>query len=446
MRTKVRIAARRTFRALAVRNYRIYFIGQVISVSGTWMQTVAQGWLVLSLTGSGVDLGIVTALQFLPMLLFGSWGGLVADRMEKRRLLFLTQGAAMCLALTLAVLTLSGTIELWQVYLLASLLGVVNLFDNPARQTFVSELVGIDRVPNAVALNSVVMNSARVIGPAIGAVLIAVIGHGDTGIALCFLINAASYLAVIVALSLMRTSELQRIEPVPRGKGQVREGLRYVRSQRGILYPLLAVAVIGIFAFNFTVTLALLAKFTFHAGAGTYGAFTAAMGAGAVIGGLSAAHRSNPSARTLGLIGMCFAVCILAVALAPTAGAAVAFLVPMGATAIAFVATANGTLQLASDPSMRGRVMALYAIGFLGSTPIGAPLVGAISTASSPRVALLVGAVATAAASVPLYAAFGSLGSPSTRSPTMLRWISAEPPQMVSEREKKNEAWSSSTG
>jgi MFS family permease len=432
--------------ALSVRNYRIYFVGQVISVSGTWMQTVAQGWLVLSLTGSGVDLGAVTALQFLPMLLFGSWGGLIADRMEKRRLLYFTQGAALCLALTLGVITLTGTVQLWQVYVLATLLGVVNLFDNPARQTFVSELVGIDLVPNAVSLNSVVMNSARVIGPAIGAVLIAVVGHGLTGIALCFMINAASYLAVIVALSLIRPAELQRIEPVPRAKGQVREGLRYVRSQRGILYPLLAIAVVGIFAFNFTVTLALLARFTFHAGAGTYGAFTSAMGAGAVVGGLSVAHRAKPSARTLGFIGIVFAVCILAVALAPTAAVAIAFLVPMGATAIAFIATANGTLQLASNPSMRGRVMALYAIGFLGSTPIGAPLVGAISSASSPRVALVLGAMATAAASVPLYAAFGSLGSPSTRSPTMLRWISADPPQMVSDREKKKEAWSSSTG
>jgi MFS family permease len=444
--TALRVAARRTFRALSVRNYRLYFIGQVVSVSGTWMQTVAQGWLVLSLTGSGVDLGFVTALQFVPMLLLGSWGGLIADRSNKRRLLFFTQGSALALALSLGVLTATGAIRLWEVYLLAFFLGLVNLFDNPARQTFVSEMVGIDLVPNAVSLNSVLMNSARVIGPAIGAVLIAVIGHGDTGIAVCFMINAASYLAVIVALSLMRPAELNRSAPVQRAKGQVREGLRYVRTHHELLYPLLVVAVVGIFAYNFTVTLPLLAKFTFHGGAGTYGALTAAMGAGAVLGGLVAAHRSRPSVRALSIIGVVFGLCIVAVALAPSTTAAIILLVPMGACSISFIATANGTLQLTADPSMRGRVMALYAIGFLGSTPIGAPLVGAISSASSPRVALIVGAVATVAACGALYVAFGSLGKPSTRSPTMLRWISAVPPQMDSEREKKNEAWRSSTG
>jgi MFS family permease len=200
----------------------------------------------------------------------------------------------------------------------------------------------------------------------------------------------------------MRPAELYRSQRVARAKGQVREGLRYVRGQPGILYPLLVIAVVGVFAFNFTVTLALLARFTFHSGAATYGAFTSCMGAGAVIGGLAVAHRSRPSGRALALIGVLFGVAILAVALSPTQVVAMVFLVPMGATAIAFIATANGTLQLAAEPSMRGRVMALYAIGFLGSTPIGAPLVGAISTASSPRVALVVGAVATVAASVPL--------------------------------------------
>ncbi len=398
----VRAAARRTFAALRVRNYRLYFCGQVVSVSGTWMQSVAQGWLVLRLTGSGVDLGVVTALQFVPMLFLGSWGGLIADRLDKRRLLYATQTSALVVALTLAALTLSGSIVLWQLYLMAALLGVVNLFDNPARQSFVLEMVGRDLVPNAVSLNSVLMNSARVIGPAIGAVLIAGIGHGDTGIGICFLVNAASYLSVLVALALMRPSELHRTPPVPKAKGQVREGLRYVRGEPALLYPLLVIAVVGIFAFNFTVTLALLARFTFHSGAGTYGAFTSCMGAGAVVGGLVVAHRSRPSARALCGIGLAFGVCIAAVAAAPTPVVAMVCLVPMGAAAIAFIATANGTLQLAADPSMRGRVMALYAIGFLGSTPIGAPLVGAIATATSPRVALAVGAVATVAASAPL--------------------------------------------
>jgi MFS family permease len=396
--TPVRNAARQTFRALSVRNYRLYFSGQIISVSGTWMQTIALALLVLEeLHGTGVDVGVVTALQFLPMLLFGSFGGLMADRVNKRRLLYITQGSAGVLALILGILVFTGSIELWQVYVFATLLGVVNLFDNPARQTFVSEMVGRDLLPNAVSLNSVLMNSARVIGPAIGTVLIVTVGF-----ATCFVVNAASYLAVIVALSMMRASELYPSPRVERAKGQVRAGLRYVWGTPDLRDPLLAMAVIGIFAFNFTVTLPLLARFTFHGGAGIYGLFTAAMGMGAIIGGLIVAHRSRPSLKALAVIGLVFGVLIIVMAVQPTAWATMIVLVPMGACSIAFIATANASLQLRTDPAMRGRVMALYAIAFLGSTPIGAPLVGAISDATSPRVALLVGGTATVMASIPL--------------------------------------------
>jgi MFS family permease len=363
------------------------------------MQMVAQTYLILfRLHGTGVDVAIATGLQFLPMLLFGPFGGLIADRLDKRKVLYATQSGAALLALALGVLVITDSARLWEVFLLASGLGVVNLFDNPARQTFVSEMVGLDLLPNAVSLNSVVMNSARVIGPAIGGVLILTLG-----VATCFMVNAASYIAVIIALSLMRASELYRKPGVVRARGQVREGLRYVWATGDLRVPLISMAVVGVFAFNFTVTLPLLAKFTFHGGAGLYSAFLAAMGAGAVAGGLFTAHRSSPSTRLLAFIGVFFGAMIVALALTPTKLVAIAVLVPMGAASIAFISTNNATLQLRADPPMRGRVMSLNAIAFLGSTPIGAPLLGYISDISSPRVSLLVGGVATVLASIPLF-------------------------------------------
>ena len=397
--SRLRRVGARTFQALRVRNFRLYFGGQVVSVSGTWMQTVALGLLILSdqLHGNGFDVGAATALQYLPMLLFGTWGGVVADRVNKRNLLLFTQGAAGLLALAMAMLTGLHVITLSEVFILATLLGIVNLLTNPTRQAFVSEMVGHELLPNAVSLNSVVMNSARVLGPAIGGVLIYTVGF-----AACFYVNAASYVAVIVALALMRTSELLPSGRVTRAKGQVREGLRYVWSEPRLRSPLLAMAVVGTLAFNFTTTLPLLAKYTFHGGPGTYSAFTAAMGAGAVVGGLLVAHRSRPSSGLLGLIGLWFGAMMVLVALLPTEAETTAALVLMGVGSIAFIATANATIQLRAEPSMRGRVMSLYAIAFLGSTPIGAPLMGWISDTTSPRVALVIGAVATLAASAQL--------------------------------------------
>ena len=399
MRRRMREAGRRTFRAISVRNYRLYFTGQVISVSGTWMQSVSQAYLILfPLHGTGVDVAIATSLQFLPLLLLGPFGGLIADRLDKRKVLYATQGTAGILALILGVLVVSHAVSLWEVYALAAGLGFVNLFDNPARQTFVSEMVGRDLLPNAVSLNSVLMNSARVIGPAIGGVLIITVG-----VAACFFINAASYAAVIVALAMMRAAELYRRPGVVRAKGQVREGFRYVWSTPDLKMPLLAMAVVGVFAFNFTVTLPLLAKFTFHGGGGLYSWFLVAMGAGAVAGGLVTAFRSRPSTRMLAYIGLIFGAAILAVALAPSKAWAIVLLIPMGAASISFVATNNATLQLRAEPSMRGRVMSLNAIAFLGSTPIGAPLLGYLSDVTSPRVALAVGGVATLLAMIPLF-------------------------------------------
>ncbi len=391
--TRIGRVARSTFHSLRVRNYRIYFFAQIVSVSGTWMQSVAQAWLVLRLatpSHAGIDLGFVTALQFLPMLVFGTYGGLIADRVDKRHLLYATQSVAGLLALVLGLLTARHSVELWQVYLLATGLGFVNMFDNPARQTFVIEMVGKDDLPNAVSLNSVVMNGARVIGPAIGGVLIATVG-----LSTCFFVNAASYVAVIVGLSLMHRSELRRTETVQRAKGQLRAGFRYVWRTPGIRDPLILVAVVGTLAYNFMVLLALMAKYTFGGGAGVYSALTSLMGAGAVIGGLAVAARNRPNIHRLTVVGMVFGTLIVCLAFSPSLVMALIVVVPMGAASIGFIATANATLQLRAEPSMRGRVMALYAIAFLGTTPIGAPLVGWISQESSPRVALLVGGLST---------------------------------------------------
>jgi MFS family permease len=399
VRRRVREAGRRTFRAISVRNYRLYFTGQVISVSGTWMQTVAQAYLILfPLHGTGVDVAIATSLQFVPLLLLGPFGGLIADRLDKRKVLYATQGTAGVLALALGVLVVTHSVTLWQVYVLAAGLGFVNLFDNPARQTFVSEMVGHELLPNAVSLNSVLMNSARVIGPAIGGALILTVG-----VATCFFVNAVSYAAVIVALAMMRAAELFRQPGVVRARGQVREGLRYVWATPDLKLPLISMAVIGVFAFNFTVTLPLLAKFTFGGGGALYSVFMVAMGAGAVLGGLTTAFHSRPSTRLLACIGLAFGATILAVAGAPSRAWAVALLVPMGAASISFVATNNATLQLRAEPSMRGRVMSLNAIAFLGSTPIGAPLLGYLSDVTNPRLALALGGVATLLASLPLF-------------------------------------------
>jgi len=401
--TKIRKVARTTFHSLRVRNYRLYFTGQIISVSGTWMQSVAQAWLVvryLAPSGqAGLDVGITTALQFLPMLLFGAWGGLVVDRVDKRRLLVATQASAGVLAFFLGLLVFvgkgpAGSAHLWEVYLLALFLGFVNLFDNPARQSFVVEMVGPDDLPNAVSLNSIVMNGARIVGPAISGVLIATVG-----IAVCFEVNAASYAAVIAALLMMRRSELHPVERVVRAKGQLRDGLSYVWRTPKLREPLILVFVVGLLVYNFNVILPLLARQTFHEGAAAFSALTSLMATGAVIGGLIVAGRGKPTLHRLTTIGMAFGVLIGAVAVAPTLPSALGLIVPMGALSIAFIATANSTIQIRVDPSMRGRVMALYAIGFLGTAPIGAPLVGWISQVSSPRVALLVGSGAAVVAS-----------------------------------------------
>jgi MFS family permease len=383
---------RRTFAALSVRNFRLYFIGQLISVSGTWMQTVAQSWLILKLThNSAIYLGVGAALQYVPMLLFASYGGLVADRHEKRRILYVTQLSAGLLALALGVLVTTHHDSIHAIYALAFLLGIVNLFDNPARQSFVQEMVGPELITNAVSLNSVLMNLGRLIGPAIAGGLIAAVGT-----ATCFYVNAASYITVIVALALMRSADLMTIRTVHRAKRQLRLGFAYMLETPLLRDVLAATFVVGTFAFNFTVTLPELTRVTFHeTSALRYTIILTAMGLGAVIGGLYIAHRSRPTVTLLAVLATAFGVFMSVVAMAPSLPVATAAMVPTGAVSIAFVSTANALLQLNSAEEMRGRVMSLYATAFLGTTPIGAVAIGAVIAASNPRVGLMVGSTLT---------------------------------------------------
>jgi len=381
----------KTFAALGVRNFRLYFVGQLISVSGTWMQSVALGWLVLEITGSSFDLGLVVALQFVPMLLAGPYGGVVADRRAKRQILYVTQSVSGVLALVLGLLVSTHHVTMASLYLMAGLLGLVNLFDNPARQSFVQEMVGPELIANAVSLNAVLMNGGRLIGPGIAAGFIAFFGS-----AVCFYVNAGSYLAVLWALVLMRREDFLPMRTVSREKGQVRLGMRYVASQPLLREVLIGVAAIGTFAYNFTVTLPELARTTFHArSASDYGLLMAAMGLGAIAGGLATAYRARPTPKLLAGLVLGFGVLMGLVGAMPTLVWAEAMLIPTGALSIAVISTANSFLQTNSTQEMRGRVMSLYAIAFLGTTPIGAPLVGLVIHYSNPRVGVWLGAAVT---------------------------------------------------
>ena len=372
------------------RNYRLFFFGQLVSVMGTWMQTVAQSFLVLDLTHSGTDLGLVTAVRFLPILLFGPAGGLFADRRDKRRILYVTQALSGVLAAIFAVLTGTHVIQLWLVYVLALSLGFVNVFDNPARQSFISEMVPPEDLPNAVTLNSVSMNLARVFGAAVGGVLAAVLG-----LALCFACNAISFVAVLASLAAMNGALLYPARPVKRSPGQIRQGLRYVRETPELLVPLLMIALVGTLAWEFQVTLPLMASKVFGGGAGSYGVMASVMGAGAVAGGLISAARSRPRARSLSLAAIGWGIAITAAAVAPTLPLELAALVFVGYGSITFNSYAKTTLQLAADPTMRGRVMALWFLAWQGSTPIGGPLVGWIAQEAGARWSLVVGGVPT---------------------------------------------------
>lgn len=393
--TRVTAVSRRTFRSLGVRNYRLFFVGQVVSQTGTWMQSVAQAWLVLRLTDSGSAVGIVTGLQFLPMLLAGVWGGALVDRADKRRVLIATQACMGSVSLGLALVAAGDTAELWMVYVAAFLFGSVNVLDVPARQSFVTEMVGPDGLPNAIALNSAIFNGTRVVGPALAGFLIL-----GADLWLCFLINAVSYAAVIMALVAMRTEELTRTALVAREPGQIRAGLRYVWSSAERRWILILVAVVGTFAFNFAVVLPLLARDTFDAGAGTFGLLSASMGVGAFVGALVTAGFGRPSPARLVRACTATAVLMVASAAAPTLLIELVVLALLGGAVITFMTTANALLQLGSEPAMRGRVMALYALVFIGSTPVGGPLIGWVSEELGPRFGLGLGGLASVVAAV----------------------------------------------
>ncbi len=385
----LRDTRRRTFAALSVHNYRLYFFGQATSLIGTWMQMAAQSWLVLSLTGSATALGLIVALQTLPVLLLAPYGGVIADRVNKRRLMVVLQSAMGLQALALGVLTITGEVRLWEIGVLAVVLGLNNAFENPARQSFMLEMVGPDTLRNAVSLNSVQANVARAIGPAVGGVLIATVGVGE-----CFLVNAASFVAVVASLMSMERSALLPTPPAPRTAGQLREGLRYAAATPDIIVPLMMMALVGTLAYEFQVSLPVMARHALHSGAEGYGFMTAAMGVGAICGGLVVAARGRTGLRPVTLAAVAFAVVIGLAALAPTLGVELIALALVGAASVSFMSSGNSTLQLAADPAMRGRVMALWFVAFQGSTPIGGPLVGVIISLAGARMGLGVGAVA----------------------------------------------------
>jgi MFS family permease len=389
----LRAAARRSFHSLAIPNYRRYFAGQLVSLSGNWMQIVAEMWLILTLTGSGVAVGVTSALQFLPMLLFAAWGGLLADRVAKRRLLILTQALMVIPALALWGLTATGAVEPWMVFALVFVRGTVNAVDNPTRQSFVTEMVGSERVVNAVGLNSALIHAARIFGPAGAGVVIATLG-----VAPCFLLNAFTFVAMIVALRGMDPRRLEPAPIAPRRRGALRATLRHVLATPALAVPLGMMALVGTLGFNFQVILPLLARFSFNGDASDYTVLAIAMAVGALAGSLFTGSRRKVSHQYLIVASISFGGLALIAAIAPTLELAALALIPLGAASVAFAAGANASLQLAAEPSMRGRVMALYSMVFLGSTPIGGPIAGWLSEATSPRAALLMTATAASLA------------------------------------------------
>jgi MFS family permease len=385
----VSAAVRRSFDSLSVPNYRRYFAGQIVSLSGNWMQMVAEVWLVLTLTGSGVAVGMTTALQFLPILLFGAWGGVLADRFSKRRLLMATQVLMALPALALLAIAVAGIVEAWMVMALVFLRGTVNAVDNPTRQSFAIEMVGAERLVNAVSLNSVLVHSARLVGPSLAGVLIATVGVEP-----CFALNALSFAAMIVALWRMEPAELEAAPRTGREPGAVRAGLRYVLRTRELAVPLGLMALVGTLGLNFQVILPLLARTSFDGGPSAYATLVSAMGVGSVIGALATGAHGRTDARLIAGAALAFGALALLAAAMPSLALEIPVLALLGASAVTFAAAINSSLQLAVEPRMRGRVMSLYTVVFLGTTPIGGPLVGWLSQTYDPRAALLLAAAA----------------------------------------------------
>ncbi|KUN37369.1 MFS transporter [Streptomyces longwoodensis] len=383
------------FSSLRIRNYRLFFLGQVVSNIGTWMQRIAQDWLVLSLTGSATAVGVTTALQFLPMLLFGLYGGVLVDRLPKRPTLLSTQAAMAVTGVVLAVLTLSGHVQVWHVYLAAFAVGLATVLDNPARQSFVSEMVGPEQLQNAVSLNSANFQSARLVGPAVAGLMITGVGTGWA-----FLFNGLSFVAPIAGLLLMRARELHVVERAPRGKGQLREGLHYVAGRPQLIWTIVLVGFVGTFGFNFPVYLSAFADDVFHVGAGSYSLFNTLMAVGSLAGALLAARRGTARLRVMIAAAALFGALELVAATAPSLWLFALLMAPIGMFGMTINVNANTAIQLGTDPAMRGRVMSLYMMVFLGGTPVGAPIAGWITDAYGVRAGLAVGGAISAAAAV----------------------------------------------
>lgn len=390
MRRRLQLATADTFRSLRERNFRLFFIGQGVSQIGTWVQSVALVWLVLSRTGSGVALGVTTALQFLPLLVLGPWAGLVADRVDKRKLLVATQAAAAAQAGGMGLLVLTGSDSLPLIYALSLVFGIITAVDNPVRRAFVVELVAEQHVPNAIGLNSALMTGSRIVGPAVAGVLIA-----GVGVAWCFLVNALSYVAVLAGLARMDAAGFGPAARAERARGQLREGFRYVWRTPELRLPLLLVGVAATLAFNYPVLLPLLAERSLGGGASTFGLLYSTMSVGSLAGALVIARRTHVDGPWLARGALAYGAALVVLASAPTLPLAVAATVPVGITGVMLLSGANTALQLHAAPAMRGRVNALFAMFFLGSTPLGGPAAGWVAEHFGARAGLALGAVAT---------------------------------------------------
>ena len=387
----------KTFQSFTQFNYRLWFGGNIVASVGMWMQRVAQDWLVITVLtdNSGFQVGIVTALQFLPILLFSPIAGVAADRFDRRHLLQAAQIVTGLLGLVLGVLILTGVARLWMVYILAFLGGTASAFDNPVRNAFVSELVPARMLPNAIALNSTAFNSARLIGPAVSGVVIDWVGIGWV-----FIINAILFMVPVLTLALMRKNELDAPELVPREKGQVREGLRYIRHRKDIILILVLMGTVSCLGLNFQLTSAMMATEVFGLPAGGYGLMSTAMAVGAVAGSLLVARRNNPRMRMIIIAAAMFGVALGALALSPNYYWFLVIAVPMGALSMTLIASANAAVQISTEPRFRGRVMAIYSMIFLGTTPVGAPIIGWIGEEFGARWSMGVGAVASIVAAI----------------------------------------------
>ncbi|HEX5465734.1 MAG TPA: MFS transporter [Candidatus Limnocylindrales bacterium] len=386
----------RGFSSLEVRNYRLYFFGQLISLIGTWMEGVAQAWLVLTLTNDPVALGVRSALQFLPVMILGLFGGILADALPKRRTLYFTQGTAATISFVVWALVLTGQINIWEIYFLAACLGVVNSVDMPVRQAFVVEMVGREHLVNAVALNSAVFNSARILGPSVAGALIVFVG-----LAPCFFINGCSFVAVIFSLYLMRAEELMpgarmAVEHSVRGVfGQLGEGLRYIRGTPPVLIAIATLGIVSTVALNFSVVIPLYAADTLHGNAGTYGALMAASGVGSLCSALFIAFQQRPDLRMLVLGAALVGAALIALSFSSVLAVSMLIMALLGASVILMSATTNTLIQLAVPDQLRGRVLAVYTTVFAGSTPIGGLLAGLVTGATNVAFTLLAAGVVT---------------------------------------------------